>query len=181
MTIARFARRAAPLSLALLAAAAAPSAASAQAAIGEDAAACAAGNVPALRVNVQGIKDRTGRLKLELYPAVEGDYLRDDHVLVKEGKLFHRSFATTPKTGNIVLCIRAPRPGRYALFLTHDRDGANKFNIWKDGAGVPSNRKLGRSKPKLSDGIVTVGATATPITIQMQYVRGLSGFSPSGG
>lgn len=181
MTIARFARRAAPLSLALLAAAAAPSAASAQAAIGEDAAACAAGNVPALRVNVQGIKDRTGRLKLELYPAVEGDYLRDDHVLVKEGKLFHRSFATTPKSGNIVLCIRAPRPGRYALFLTHDRDGANKFNIWKDGAGVPSNRKLGRSKPKLSDGIVTVGATATPITIQMQYVRGLSGFSPSGG
>lgn len=181
MTIARFARRAAPLSLALLAAAAAPSAASAQAAIGEDAAACAAGNVPALRVNVQGIKDRTGRLKLELYPAVEGDYLRDDHVLVKEGKLFHRSFAITPKSGNIVLCIRAPRPGRYALFLTHDRDGANKFNIWKDGAGVPSNRKLGRSKPKLSDGIVTVGATATPITIQMQYVRGLSGFSPSGG
>lgn len=181
MTIARFVRHAAPLSLALLAAAASPSAASAQAAIGEDAAACAAGNVPALRVNVQGIKDRTGRLKLELYPAVEGDYLRDDHVLVKEGKLFHRSFATTPKSGNIVLCIRAPRPGRYALFLTHDRDGANKFNIWKDGAGVPSNRKLGRSKPKLADGIVTVGATATTITIQMQYVRGLSGFSPSGG
>lgn len=180
MIIPRFARRPAPLSLALIAAVAWPSAASAQAAIGEDAAACAAGNVPALRVNVQGIKDRTGRLKLELYPAAEGDYLRDDHVLVKEGKLFHRSFATTPKSGNIVLCIKAPRPGRYALFLTHDRDGANKFNIWKDGAGVPSNRKLGRSKPKLADGIVTIGATATPITIKMQYVRGLSGFSPSG-
>lgn len=181
MIIPRFARRAAPLSLALIAAVAWPSAASAQAAIGEDAAACAAGNVPALRVNVQGIKDRTGRLKLELYPATEGDYLRDDHVLVKEGKLFHRSFAQTPKSGAIVLCIKTPRPGRYALFLTHDRDGANKFNIWKDGAGVPSNRKLGRSKPKLADGIVTVGATATTITIKMQYVRGLSGFSPSGG
>ncbi|MBA4760669.1 DUF2141 domain-containing protein [Sphingomonas sp.] len=181
MTIPRFVRFAAPLSLALIAAVAWPSAASAQAAIGEDAAACAAGNEPALRVTVQGIKDRTGRLKLELYPAVEGDYLRDDHVLVKEGKLFHRSFATTPKSGNIVLCIKAPRPGRYALFLTHDRDGANKFNIWKDGAGVPSNRKLGRSKPKLADGIVNVGAAATPITIKLQYVRGLSGFSPSGG
>lgn len=181
MTIPRLARRAAPISLALIVSVAWPNAASAQAAIGEDAAACAAGNVPALRVNVQGIKDRTGRLKLELYPATESDYLRDDHVLVKEGKLFHRSFAQTPKSGNIVLCIKAPRAGRYALFLTHDRDGANKFNIWKDGAGVPSNRKLGRSKPRLSDGIVTVGATATPITIQMQYVRGLSGFSPSGG
>ncbi len=177
MTISALARLAAPIVLAVLAV---PLPASAQAAIGEDAAACAAGNVPALRVNVAGIKDRTGRLKLELYPAVEGDFLRDDHVLVKEGKLFHRSFAQTPKSGAIVLCIKAPRPGRYALFLTHDRDGANKFNFWKDGAGVPSNRKLGRSKPKLSDGIVTVGANATSITIHMQYLRGLSGFSPKG-
>lgn len=177
MTIPALARIAAPLSLALLAA---PAPAFAQAAVGEDAQACAAGNVPALRVNVSGIKDRTGRLKLELYPAVEGDFLRDDHVLVKEGKLFHRSFAQTPRSGNIVLCIKAPRPGRYALFLTHDRDGANKFNFWKDGAGVPSNRKLGRSKPKLSDGIVNVGSNATTITIKMQYLRGLSGFSPQG-
>jgi uncharacterized protein (DUF2141 family) len=177
MTIPAIARLAAPVALALLAV---PASASAQAAVGEDAAACAAGNVAALRVNVAGIKDRIGRLKLELYPAIEGDFLRDDHALVKEGKLFHRSFAQTPRSGNIVLCIKAPRPGRYALFLTHDRDGANKFNFWKDGAGVPSNRKLGRSRPKLSDGIVTVGPNATTITIQMQYLRGLSGFSPQG-
>ncbi|HSX65484.1 MAG TPA: DUF2141 domain-containing protein [Pseudoxanthomonas sp.] len=174
MTISAVTRLAVPAAFALLVALPAP--ASAQAAIGEDAAACAAGNVPALRVNVVGIKDRIGRLKLELYPAVEGDFLRDDHVLVKEGKLFHRSFAPTPKSGNIILCIKAPRPGRYALFLTHDRDGANKFNFWKDGAGVPSNRKLGRAKPQLTDGIVDVGPNATTITIRMQYLRGLSGF-----
>lgn len=180
MTIAVRTRFAASAVFAVAALTALPLPAAAQTAIGEDAAACAAGNVPALRVNVAGIKDRTGRLKLELYPAVEGDYLRDDHALIGEGKLFHRSFAPTPQSGPIVLCIKAPKPGRYALFLTHDRDGVNKFNIWKDGAGVPSNRKLGRGKPKLSDGIVTVGPGATTITIQMQYLRGLSGFSPSG-
>ena len=97
--------------------------------------------------------------------------------VVKEGKLFHRSFAQTPKSGAIVLCIKAPRPGRYALFLTHDRDGANKCNFWKDGAGVPSNRKLGRSKPKLSDGIVTVGANATSITMVATGQKMLAGSS----
>ena len=151
---------------------------SAQTVVGEDAQACIQGNETAIRVNVVGLKDRTGRLKLELYPATEEDFLKDDHTLVREGKLFHRSFAETPRSGNVVLCIKAPRPGRYALFLTHDRDGKNKFNFWKDGGGLPSNRKLGRSRPKVTDGTINVGRGITTVTIQMQYLRGLSGFAP---
>lgn len=156
----------------------APAAAQQAAAIGSDADACAANRGPAIRVNVVGLKDRIGRLKLELYPATEEDFLKDDRDLVKEGKFFRRIWAATPARGDVALCIRAPAPGRYALLFTHDRDDKNKFNFWKDGAGFPSNAKLGRSRPQLSQALVTVGSGVTTVSVRAQYLRGLSGFGP---
>jgi uncharacterized protein (DUF2141 family) len=146
--------------------------------IGSDADACISGRGPAIRVNVTGLKDREGRLKLELYPANEEDFLKDDRDLVKEGKFFRRVWADTPASGPVSMCIRAPAPGRYALLFTHDRDGKNKFNFWKDGAGFPSNQKLGRSRPAVDQALITVGPRVTTVSIQAQYLRGLSGFGP---
>lgn len=151
--------------------------AAAQGVLGEDAAACAGGG-PAIRVNVTGLKDRTGRLKLELYPATEADFLKDDTILKREGKFFRRIWARTPSAGPVALCIRAPAAGRYALLFTHDRDGRNKFDFWQDGAGFPSNRRLGRSRPKLAEAIVNVGGGTSVVDIRAQYLRGLSGFAP---
>ncbi len=45
---------------------------------------------PALLVNVEGLKDRKGNLKLEVYPADDRDFLQDDNVLVSRGKVFRR-------------------------------------------------------------------------------------------
>lgn len=151
--------------------------AAAQGMLGEDAAACAGGG-PAIRVNVTGLKDRTGRLKLELYPANEDDFLKDDTILKREGKLFRRIWTPTPAAGAVSLCVKAPAPGHYALLFTHDRDGRNKFDFWKDGAGLVSNRKLGRSRPKLADAAVHVGGGVLVVNIRAQYLRGLSGFAP---
>lgn len=146
-------------------------------AVGPDAAACAAGG-PAVRANISGLKDRTGRLKLELYPANETDFLRDDHDLEREGKTFRRIWAPMPASGPVALCIKVPQPGRYAIFFTHDRDGRNKFDFWKDGAGLPSNARLGRARPKVGQAIVEVGRGVTTTNIQAQYLRGLAGFGP---
>nr|WP_310041261.1 DUF2141 domain-containing protein [Sphingomonas sp. BE123] len=143
-------------------------------------AACTPGS-PAVRVNVTGLKDRTGRLKLELYPATEADFLKDDTKLRNEGKFFARIWSTPPQSGPVSLCIRAPRPGRYALLFTHDRDGKNKFNFWRDGAGFVKSRNLGRNRPKLDDAVITVGPTGTTVTVRTQYLRGLSGFAPHAG
>lgn len=148
--------------------------------IGSDSSACAAGGGPAVRANIIGLKDRTGRLKLELYPANEADFLRDDTLLLREGKTFRRVWAQTPSSGDVSLCIRVPAAGRYALLFTHDRDGKNKFNFWKDGAGFPSNTRLGRARPKLSAAVIDVGRGVTTTTIRAQYLRGLSGFAPIG-
>lgn len=145
---------------------------------GQDAAACIDADGPAIQANITGLKDRTGRLKLELYPATEEDFLRDDTKLLNEGKTFQRVWATMPKTGAVVLCIKVPKPGRYALFFTHDRDGKNKFNFWKDGGGVPSNIRIGASKPKLATATIEVGPGITVSNIRAQYLRGLSGLGP---
>ncbi|WP_326525342.1 DUF2141 domain-containing protein [Sphingomonas sp.] len=143
----------------------------------DDSDACRTGQGPAISVAVTGLKDRTGRLKLELYPATEADFLKDDRDLVREGKTFRRTWAATPASGPVTLCIRAPAPGRYALLFTHDRDGKNKFNFWRDGAGFVGDARLGRSRPKLAQAVVTVGPGITSVSIRAQYLRGL-GFAP---
>ena len=144
--------------------------------LGSDAAACQPGGGPAIRVDLTGFKDRTGSVKLELYPATEADYLKDDRDLIAEGKTFRRVSAAMPASGAVLMCIRAPRPGTYALFFTHDRDGKNKFNFWEDGGGVPGNVRIGRARPKLATALVNVGAGTTPVAIKVQY---LHGFPPS--
>jgi len=150
--------------------------------LGSDANACITRDGPAIEVSIQGLKDRTGRLKLELYPGNEEDFLKDDRDLKAESKFFRRILIPTPNDPSITMCIKAPTPGQYALFVTHDRDGKNKFNFWTDGAGVPSNEKLGRSKPKLSMATVTVPHGVARTTIRMQYIRGLiPSFGPING
>ncbi len=153
--------------------------AQANGAIGPDAAACNSNSGPAIRVNISGLKDRTGRLKLELWNATEEEFLKDDRDLRRDGQFFHRVWADMPASGAVTMCIKAPKPGRYALLFTHDRDGKNKFNFWQDGAGFPSNTRLGRSRPKLSQAVINVPAGVTTTDIKVQYLRGLGGFSPA--
>lgn len=131
---------------------------------------------PALWVNVQGLKDRIGHLKIEVYPPNETDFLRDDTKLKEERRPFRRIQVRTPGTGPVAICIRVPYAGQWAVLLTHDRDGRNKFNFWQDGAGFPSNQRLGRSRPKVRQALVNVPAQGGQITIRLQYLRGLSGF-----
>lgn len=145
--------------------------------LGSDAAACA-GDGPAVRATIIGLKDRAGFMKLELYPANETDFLQKDRILAEQGKFFRRVQIDTPKSGAVTLCIKAPRAGRYALLVTHERDGSKKFSVWKDGAGFPSNRSLGRSQPKLREALIDVSGV-TDTTIKMQYLRGLGGFAPA--
>lgn len=154
-----------------------PATANAATILGSDAAACETGG-PAIRVAVDGLKDRTGELKLELFPANDADFLKDDRDLIKEGKFFRRVRLPTPPSGPIVLCIRVPTPGPYALLFTHNRDGKNKFNLWQDGAGFPSNVRLGRSRPKLAMARIVVPEGVVSVDIRAQYLRGLGGFGP---
>jgi len=128
---------------------------------------------PAFLVDVAGLKDRAGRLKLELYPANDQDFLADDNVLVMAGKPFARVEVATPSEGPVQLCIRAPRAGHYALSLLHDRNSDRKFELSGDGIGFSNNPKLGWSKPDADRVAVDVGDAPRRVVIVLNYRHGL--------
>ena len=129
---------------------------------------------PALLVEAVGMKDRTGQMKLEVYPATDQDFLADDNVLVAAGKTFRRVEIPTPQSGEVVLCVRIPGPGTYAVSVLHDRNSDRRFS-WKiDGIGFSANPKLGWSKPKAkSSRVVVNGDRVSKISVVMNYKSGL--------
>ena len=128
---------------------------------------------PAFLVSVNGLKDRTGRLKLEVYPANDKDFLADDNLLVAAGKTFRRVEVDTPNSSSPTLCVRVPAAGRYAVSVLHDRDSNRKFGWRVDGIGFASNPKLGLGKPKAASASASAGSTPTRIDVVMNYQRGL--------
>lgn len=133
---------------------------------------------PAFLITLNGLKDRQGRVKVELYPNNDEDFLQDDNKLVAAGKTFRRVEMNVPATGPVVLCVRAPGPGTYTMSLLHDRDANRKFGLSVDGVGFPTNPKLGWSKPKARSAAATVGSSPARISVTMQYRRGLFSFGP---
>jgi uncharacterized protein (DUF2141 family) len=133
---------------------------------------------PAVIVTAVGLKDRQGLLRAELYPANDNDFLQDDNILINAGKTFRRVETRLPPSGPVQLCIRTPGPGSYTLSLLHDRDANLKFGLSTDGVGFPNNPRLGLGKPKASAVRFETGAGLTPISIRLNYRRGLISFGP---
>ncbi|MDE8650894.1 DUF2141 domain-containing protein [Novosphingobium album (ex Liu et al. 2023)] len=129
-------------------------------------------NGPAFLVTPDGLKDRQGTLKLEVYPANDRDFLADDNVLIQQGKPFSRVETPVPPAGR-PLCIRVPRPGAYAVVLLHDRDQNRKFGWRIDGIGFSRNPRLGFSKPGVNKVRVMAGGGPTPLDIVLNYRSGL--------
>ncbi|MFM5894844.1 MAG: DUF2141 domain-containing protein [Novosphingobium sp.] len=136
---------------------------------------CRAGEPgPALLVEAVGMKDRVGNMKLEIYPGNEQDFLADDNVLIAAGKTFRRVEVPVPQSGPVVLCVRIPGPGTYAVSVLHDRNMDRRFQ-WKiDGIGFSSNPHLGWSKPSVKNSRVVVnGGGVSKISVVMNYKNGL--------
>lgn len=141
--------------------------------LGKAEARCRAGETgPAFLVKVDGLKDRSGTLKVEVYPSNDTDFLADDNVLVSAGKTFRRAEVPVP-AGAGEVCLRLPGPGAYSVVVLHDRDGNRKFGWTVDGIGFSANPHLGWSKPKAAKTRAVAGAGLTRITVVMNYRRGL--------
>ena len=101
---------------------------------------------PALLVTVDGLKDRKGNLKLEVYPSNNKDFLQDDNILISEGKTFRRVVEPVPSSDPVVMCARVPGPGAYSVSVLHDRDMNRRFGWTVDGIGFSDNPRLGWSR-----------------------------------
>jgi len=133
---------------------------------------------PAFLVDVMGLKDHVGWLKIEVYPANDEDFLQDDNKLVAAGKTFRRVEIPVPADPTPRLCVRLPGPGKYTMSVLHDRDKNHKFNWTRDGIGFSNNPKLGWSKPKAGPSTVSAGGGLTTLRIVLNYRNGIMSVGP---
>jgi uncharacterized protein (DUF2141 family) len=129
---------------------------------------------PAFLVNVQGLHDRQGRIKVEVYPSNSQDFLADDNVLINAGKTFRRVDVPVPASGPVQLCIRVPQAGAYSLMVLHDRDSNHRFSLGGDGVGFGGNPRLGLGRPSAAQTRVVAGPQVTPISVIINYRRGMA-------
>lgn len=121
----------------------------------------------AVEVSVTGFKDRHGQVRVQLYRAVESDFL-------VSGRYAARVDTPTVSSGDMRVCVRVPHPGDYAIAVLHDRNRNSKLDIFGgDGAGFANNPRLRLGKPKLADVTVHVPPGVTGYTVRLNYLRGL--------
>jgi len=125
-------------------------------------------------VHVSGFKDRTGNLRVELYPATDEDFLAPGRLLREQGKTFQRIDIPTPPEGDPVVCVALPAEGLYAIAVLHDRNASGKLDPFSDGFGFPNNPRLGFSKPAVGKVSFTAGAGQTRIDVLLNYWNGLA-------
>ncbi len=136
--------------------------------------ACAEGaSGPSVLVHVHGFKDLSGNLRVELYPAVEGDFLASRAKLEGEGKVFQRIDMPTPQTGVADVCVALPAPGPYALSVLHDRNASGKLDAFSDGFGFPNNPRLGYGKPDVTEATITVDGRMR-VDVALNYWNGFA-------
>lgn len=137
--------------------------------LGPDAASCRSGSAePALLVNVTGLKNRRGEIRVKVFGS------NPDEFMVR-GKGVRRVDVPVTGAGPMQICIALPRAGTYALVVRHDAD-ANGKTSWNDGAGYSNNPGLSLMslKPSYKKVAVAVGNGIRPVTIVLNYKRGLS-------
>jgi uncharacterized protein (DUF2141 family) len=149
-------------------------------ALGTAEAACRPGETgPALLVNVTGLRDRVGNLKLEVYPATPDGFLDDDDALVAERKVFRRVERPIAPTGAAQLCVRLPGPGAYTMVVLHDRNADHKFNFTSEGIGFSANPKIGLGLPSAREVTLVVPRSGlSQTTVVLNYRTGFLKFSP---
>jgi uncharacterized protein (DUF2141 family) len=151
----------------LMLAAAMPAGARA-AVLGPDAAACQ-GNGPAMLVRIEGLKARTGKLRVQSYGGNPSHYF-------DKGTYLRRIELPVPSSGPVDVCVPVPGNGTYAISVRHDVDASGKIGM-SDGGGMSGNPRMSlfdvmfKRKPRPGRVQVTVqGVTRVPVV--MNYVQG---------
>ena len=137
--------------------------------LGPDAARCRSGSAePALLVNVTGLKNRRGEIRVKVFGS------NPDEFMVR-GKGVRRLDVPVTGAGAMQICIALPRTGTYAIVVRHDAD-ANGKTSWNDGAGYSNNPSLSlmNLKPPYKKVAVAVGNGVRPVSVVLNYRRGLS-------
>jgi uncharacterized protein (DUF2141 family) len=130
------------------------------------------GTRPAMLVRVEGLKARTGILRVQSYGGDPSRYF-------DKGAYLERVELRTPAAGPIEVCMPVPRSGLYAISVRHDANGNGSVDIGSDGGGFSGNPSYSlfdaMFKRKPSPVQVQVHVTGlTPVPVVLNYVHGTS-------
>lgn len=132
--------------------------------IGNDMAACA-GNGPAVRVTVNGIRAGSGTVRVQAYRGTAADWMQT-------GRWLNRIEAPASR-GSMSFCLPVPEAGTYAVAVRHDVNGNGKTDITRDGGGMSNNPSINifnLGKPSVRQTAFAVGNEVKAITITLRYM-----------
>ena len=141
--------------------------AAAQAALGPDAASCRPGSDgPAVLVNVNGFKARSGRIRVNVYG--------DPGTFLQRGRYVRQINVPVTRAGAMPICVALPRTGTYAVAVRHDVQGNG--SDWNDGGGFSRNPRLSlvSLRPRYQNVAINVGANVQPVDVILNYKFGLT-------
>ena len=138
----------------------------AQAILGPDAAACR-GSGPAILVNVDGFKARTGKIRVNVYNSDPARY-------IQRGRYVRQINVPVTRGGAMPICVSLPSTGQYAVAVRHDVDGDG--SDWGDGGGYSRNPRLSLTslRPSFRNVAIPVGQGVQHINVVLNYRFGLS-------
>ncbi|MEW4468095.1 DUF2141 domain-containing protein [Parasphingorhabdus sp. JC815] len=141
------------------------SAANAGQKIPNDMSKCRAGNGPAVLVSLNGIKQSSGKIRVQSYRGTRADWLT-------KGAWINR-IEVPAKRGSMMFCVPVPKSGTYGIAVRHDVNGNGKTDISTDGGGMsndPSINIFNLGKPSYKKTAFSVGNEVKSISIQMKYM-----------
>lgn len=139
--------------------------ASAGSVISNDMSRCNAGDGPAAKVIVQGIKGSAGKVRVQIYPATKAAWL-------SKGQWLQRIESGT-RAGMMHFCLPLTAAGNYAIAVRHDKNGNGNTDITSDGGGFSNNPSLSLfnlGKPSVGKASFYAGPGVTTLTINMKYM-----------
>lgn len=133
--------------------------------VANDLSKCNAGDGPAVLVQVRGVKEASGRIRVQSYPATGGAWLA-------KGRWLHR-VESRANAGAMTFCVPVPAEGKYGIAVRHDRNANGKTDISQDGGGFsnnPSINILNLGKPAVNKVAFHAGPGVTRITVNLRYM-----------
>ncbi len=125
---------------------------------------CAPGAGPAVKVTINGIKESTGRIRVQSYNGTKADWLESGRWL---GRI-----EVPARSGSMTFCMPVPSSGTYGIAVRHDINGNGKTDIREDGGAMSNNPSINifnLGKPSYKKTAFSVGEGVTAISINMKY------------
>lgn len=125
---------------------------------------CAPGAGPAVRVTINGVKNASGKVRVQVYNGTRSDWL-------ESGRWLNR-IELPARQGRMTVCMPVPSSGPYAIAVRHDVNGNGSTDIRTDGGAMsndPSINIFNLGKPGVEKTRFNVGSGVESISITMKY------------